>query len=244
MKKAFYQIWRLAVLEMKQYLRDRMILFWAILFPVAFLFVGTEWLFLEEARRFVIPFVVTFNMVSAGVFSMGVGVIDARSKGVLQTYRASPLQPWQYIVAQILDRTMIVVLVVILLLFLGRVVYGQSLGGNPIAFAGVILLSTATMLALGFVLVCFIKSVESAGGAAFVVFGLALILMGGMIPLEELPFILPAIAQYLPFYPMLQVVTTIWMDFPADEIWRHLAIISGWLVGFSLVANRWFRWEN
>ena len=243
MTKAFYQVWRLAVLEMKEYLRDRLALFWAILFPVSFLFLGMEWFFPVEARDFVIPTIITITMIAAGLFSMGAAVADARSKGVLKTYRASPLQPWKYIAAQILDRTLILLLLVILVLFLGRVVYGQSLGGNPAAFVGVILLCTATMLALGFVLLAFLKSVESVGGAAFVLFMLSFVVMGGMIPLDELPFILPTIARHLPFYPMSQAVTTVWMGFPADEIWRHLAIICGWLVGFVLIATRWFRWD-
>ncbi|MBT9149595.1 MAG: hypothetical protein DDT28_01030 [Dehalococcoidia bacterium] len=139
---------------------------------------------------------------------------------------------------------MILLLVVILVLFLGRVVYGQSLGGNPAAFVGVILLCTATMLALGFVLLAFLKSVESVGGAAFILFMLSFVVMGGMIPLDELPFILPTIARHLPFYPISQCVAIIWMGFPVDEIfWRHLAIIGGWLVGFVLIANRWFQWD-
>lgn len=84
---------------------------------------------------------------------------------------------------------------------------------------------------------------ESVGGAGFVLFMLSFVVMGGMIPLDELPFILPTIARYLPFYPMSQAVTTVWMGFPADEIWRHLAVICGWLVGFVLIATRWFRWD-
>ena len=50
MTRAFYQVWRLAVLEMAEYLRDPMALFWTISFPVAFLFAGTEWFFPVEAR--------------------------------------------------------------------------------------------------------------------------------------------------------------------------------------------------
>jgi len=243
MTRAFYQVWRLAVLEMKEYLRDRLSLFLAILLPIFFLFGAMEWFFPVEARDFVIPSVITISMIATGLFSIGTGIADARSKGVLKTYQASPLHPWKYIAAQILDRSLIVFLVIILVLFLGRIVYGQSMGGNPAAFMGVILISTATMLALGFVLLAFVKGVESAGGAAFLLFMLSFIVMGGMIPLHELPFILPMIARYLPFYPMSQAVTTVWMGFPADEIWRHLAILGGWLVGLSWVANHWFKWD-
>jgi len=243
MTKAFYQVWRLAVLELAVYLRDRLALFWTMLFPVTFLFAGMEWFFPVEARDFVIPFLITISMISAGLFGMGAAVADARSKGVLKTYRASPLHPWQYIAAQIIDRTLTLLSIIILVLLLGRVVYGQSLGGNPAAFVGVILLGTATMLALGFVLLASFKSVESVGGAGFILFGLSFVVMGGMIPLDELPFILPTIARHLPFYPLSQAVITVWMGFPADEIWRHLAIICGWLVGFVLIATRWFRWE-
>jgi len=244
MIKSLYQVWRLAGLEMKEYLRDRLALFWAVLFPTSFLFTGMEWFFPLEARNFVIPTVITITMIATGLFSMGAAVADARSKGILKTYRASPLQPWKYIAAQILDRSLILFLIVILVLFLGGVVYGQSLGGDPAAFVGVILLCTATMLALGFVLLAFLKSVESVGGAAFVLFMLSFVVMGGMIPLDELPFILPTIARYLPFYPMSQAVTTVWMGFPVDEIfWGHLAILGGWLVGLSLIATRWFRWD-
>lgn len=243
MTKALYQVWRLAVLEMKEYLRDPWAMFWAILFPVSFLFSGMEWLFPAEAKDFVIPSLITITMITTGVFSLGAGVADARGKGVLKTYRASPLAPWQYIAAQILDRTLVLFLGIGLVLVLGRLVYAQSLGGNLALFVAVILLSTATMIALGFVLLTFFKSAESVGGVAFVVFMLSFVLMGATVPLDELPFILPTVAQYLPFYPMAQAVTTVWMGFPTDELWRHLAVIFGWLVGFALVANRWFRWS-
>lgn len=243
MTKGFYQVWRLAVLEMKQYLRDRLALFWAILFPISFLFSGMEWFFPVEARDFVIPAVITITMIATGLFSMGMGIAGARITGILRTYQASPLQPWKYMAAQILDRMSILFMVIVLLLFLGRVVYGQGLRGNPAAFMGVILLSTTTMLALGFMLVALIKSVQNLGGVTSILFMLSFVAMGGMIPVYELPLVLPTIARHLPFYPMSQAVITVWMGFPADEIWRHLAIICGWLVAFVLIATRWFRWD-
>ncbi|MBT9149596.1 MAG: ABC transporter permease [Dehalococcoidia bacterium] len=243
MRRDLYQVGQLAILEMKEYLRDRLSLVWAILFPIGFLFAGKEWWFPEGVRGFVIPTTITYLTMATGLFFFGMGVTNARSRGVLKTYRASPLQPWKYIAAQTLDRTLIVFLVTILVLLLGRVVYGESLAGNPVAFSGVILLSTATMLALGFALLAFIKGVEAVGGAATILFMLGF-MTTGIIYLGDLPSILSTVMRHLPFHPISQCVAIIWMGFPVDEIfWRHLAILGGWLVGLSLIANRWFRWD-
>jgi len=235
-------VWNLAVLEMKVYVRDWLGFFWAIAFPLGVLLAGFFFWFPPQARQFAVPGTLGMYIIATGVFSLSIGVTEARKNGTLKTYQASPLPGWVYIAAQMLDRTLIILVITVVLGLLGYLAYGLTPDGNLWAFGTVALLATVTMLGFGFLIAAVAGSAQAAGSLGALLFFFAYFASGTVISLDKLPHLLRTVFPYFPFLPLVHTLSMVWTGLVDEQIWRHLAVLAGWAALLSLLATRRLRW--
>ena len=200
-----------------------------------------------EAIRYIdwlVPGVLAMNMMFSGLFGVGFVIVRYRKNGVLKRLKATPLQPLEFVVSQIISRVLIVVLSASVVfigtnLFLKFVMQGSYLTLLLLAIA-----SVTSIISLGLVFASRIKNEELAGGLLNIAVWPMMIFSGIFFSLEGTPPILQQIANIFPLTHFLQAARAVMLDGATLlEVVPNLLILFGMTLIFLLVASFLFKWE-
>jgi len=232
--------------ERKRFLRDPAEVFFALAFPLIFLFVfaamlgnGTEsghvaGHLLNDANYY-LPAVLTISLVAANFVNLSISLTAARERGVLKRVRGTPLPLWVFMAARIAMGLAVSVLLVILTVLVGRLFYGVALPTFTLpAVILTLVLASMSLCALGFALTA---AVRSEGAAAALANLIAL----------PLYFLSASVRHLGEVFPVSHIFTASALAFdPAAtgsglRPW-DLAVVGGWGIAGFLLAWRFFRW--
>ena len=200
-----------------------------------------------EAIRYIdwlVPGVLAMNMMFSGLFGVGFVIVRYRKNGVLKRLKATPLQPLEFVISQIVSRVLIVVLSASVVftgtnLFLKFVMHGSYL--TLLLLASI---SVTTVISLGLVFASRIKNEELAGGLLNIVVWPMMIFSGIFFSLEGTPPILQRVANIFPLTHFLQAARAVMLDGATLlEVTPNLLILSGMTLIFLLIASLLFKWE-
>lgn len=195
----------------------------------------------DDPVDFLAPGVLALAVMSTAMVSLGIGTGFERTYGVLKRLGAAPLGRGRWVAAKI---SMVLVIEVVqwLLLAAVAVLLGWSpdaSGWGPALVAG--LLGTAAFGGLGLLMAGTLPGLATLAGANALY--LVLLLTGGMvIPLEELPGPVAAVAKVLPAAPLAEALTGSLIEGRSVPGWAW-AVLAAWAVVAPLAAAATFRWE-
>lgn len=195
----------------------------------------------DDPVDFLAPGVLALAVMSTAMVSLGIGTGFERSYGVLKRLGAAPLGRGRWVAAKI---SMVLVIEVAQWLLLAAV--ALLLGWSPDAsgWAAAVaagLLGTAAFGGLGLLIAGTMPGLATLAGANALY--LVLLLTGGMvIPLEELPGPVAAVAKALPAAPLAEALTGSLIEGRSVPGWAWAALVA-WAVVAPLAAAATFRWE-
>ncbi|MEU1882830.1 ABC transporter permease [Streptosporangium sp. NPDC020072] len=239
------------IMEAKLFLRDPAGPIFAILLPLGLLLgLGSIPSFQEASAEMggqrVIDTQLPGMMVILSVVTMALSALPAvlvayRENGILRRLSTTPVPPVRLLIAQVVNNIGVAVLSTVLLIVLGHVTIGVPLPGSPLAFVGVFLLGTASLLGLGLLIAAVAPSVKSASGIGSLLM-FPLLFVGGMwIPREMLPDLVRRIGDFLPLAPFAQALRDTWAGHAPQPL--HLVVMAGTVLVTVTLAIRLFRWE-
>lgn len=230
----------LARFEFLDYTRSVGAFAYALLTP-AFVLVAVAELWVNEGSRAdLVSEVVGMSILATGIFSIGVAVTEERRDGTLKTFMASPIGFLSYLIGHVLSRVTALVAGVLVMLAVAAIVYDVALTGAWLLFLAVAMLSTATMLALGFVLASRSQRTESAGAIGSLLFVVGI--MTVTIDPSTIPQAISTLLELLPFGAMSQALRESWAGEGVGAVSVDVAILACWFLVLSAGASRWFRW--
>ncbi|MFF4415960.1 ABC transporter permease [Streptosporangium sp. NPDC001559] len=184
---------------------------------------------------------VILSVVTMALTALPAVVVTYRESGVLRRLSTTPAPPVRLLVAQVVNNIGVAVLSTLLLVVLGHVIVGVPLPGSPLAFVGVFLLGTASLLGLGLLIAAVAPSAKSAPGIGSLLM-FPLLFVGGMwIPREMLPDLVRRIGDFLPLAPFAQALRDTWAGHAPQPL--HLVVMAGTVLVTMTLAIRLFRWE-
>ena len=193
------------------------------------------------AVDFLAPGIVALAVMSTAMVSLGIGTGFERGYAVLKRLGATPLGRGRWLAAKI---GAIVVVELVQLAVLVPVAF--ALGWDPsaprwlLAIASVVAGTTA-FAGLGLLLAGRLRAEVNLAvqNALFVV----LLLLGGMvIPFDELPGPIAAVARVLPSGALADLLRET-LAAAGDKPGLSAAVLAAWSVATPLAAARWFRWS-
>ena len=194
-----------------------------------------------DAVDFLAPGVLALAVMSTAMVSLGIGTGFERSYLVLKRLGATPLGRTRLIVAKIVG-----VLLVELVQFVVLVPIAYGLGWSPddpdwlLAVAAVVL-GTVAFAGIGLSLAGRLRGEINLAAQNGIY--LLLLLLGGMvIPFDELPGPIRAVARVLPSGALSDVLRET-LSGLGDRPGTSWAVLAAWAVASPLVARRVFRWE-
>lgn len=192
---------------------------------------------------FLLPGLIGLNLLSMGLFSVGMVNVAYREKGKFRRLAVTPLPKWVFLAGQILHRLTVVVLQSLVMLVAGWLVFGIQNQGSYAAFALVLALGTGCFMAMGFALSSFAQTTETYGAISNVFFFPMMFLSGVYFTLDAAPRWLQRSVVILPLSPYIKALRGIFNDGAAlSDHLLGLVIVALWALAAFGIAVKRFRW--
>lgn len=166
-----------------------------------------------------------------------------REGGILRRLRATPLRPQTILTAHVLVKLLLAAVTLCLLMLAGKRYYLAGVGVSVLGFTIALLISTWSILSIGFLIASIVPTARFAQPIGAVILYPMIGLSGLFIPVETLPPALRAIARFTPLTYAVSLLQGIWKG----ETWRaHAGDVSALILVFlvcTALSTKVFRWE-
>jgi ABC-2 type transport system permease protein len=242
--------WKLTWVEAKIFAREPMGFIGTLLTPVIVFLIAGKALGGRSAMR--LPAVdLPFNPAILAALVIALGAVQSlvaiiaiyREGGILKRLRATPLSPVTILGAHVVVKLCFTVIGLVLLLLAGRRLFPGVMEVNVFSFGAAVLLSTFSILSLGFVIASVVPTARFAQPIGAIVLYPMLALSGLFFPLELMPRALRAFAYLLPTTHAVGLLQGVWDATGWSAHWVNAAALLVLFIAYSALATRVFRWE-
>jgi ABC-2 type transport system permease protein len=193
---------------------------------------------------FVVPGLLGMNLMGSAMWGLGFSIVEGRQKKLLKRMVASPMPRWQYLMAYLLSR--LVMLVIELIVFLGfaRIVFGVPFRGPLIELLLICLLTSMVFSALGLLVASRARTMEAVSGLMNLVMLPMWILSGVFFSASRFPGFMQPVVKALPLTVAIDAMRgNMLQGVHLDQMLLPLAILLFWFVAPFAVSLRIFRWR-
>lgn len=246
-------LWRLTWLELKIFMREPLGAIGTILIPVGLFVLLGKAVSGERAapsEPFAgligpggVPTLLAMSVTVGAVLSLANIISIYREGGILKRLRATPLRPWTILTAHVLVKILLTALTMTLMILAGKRYFPIGPSVPLVSFTLAVVISTLSILALGFILASVIPTARFAQPVGALVFWPMIGLSGLFVSIAALPPTLRAIARVLPLRFSASLMQGVWVG---DRWSAHVTDIAALAAVFVIsvaISSRVFRWE-
>lgn len=206
----------------------------------------------EDARRqpggryidWVIPGLIGLNLMSTGMWGIGFGLVQMRSKKQLKRMVSTPMRRRDYLLAMILARLVFICLEVPPIVIFSWLAFGVTIRGSIVSFAVLAILGAMTFSGLGLLAASRARTVEGVSGILNVVMLPMFVLSGVFFSASRYPDVLQPFIRALPLTALNDAFRAVYNDaLPVTSWWPQAAILVAWMVITFACALKIFRWQ-
>ena len=190
-----------------------------------------------------LPVLAAMLMALSAVLSLVTIISIYREGGILKRLRATPLRPHTILTAHVLVKLLLMAVTLALTVLAGRRFYAVTFEARTIGFMVALLLSTLSILSIGFLIASIVPTARFAQPVGTIILYPMLGLSGLFVPVTSLPPALRTVARMLPLTYAVSLLKGIWNG----EAWAShagdilaLAVVC---VICTALSARVFRWE-
>jgi ABC-2 type transport system permease protein len=190
-----------------------------------------------------LPGILAMALMQLGLFG-ALNFVSLRERKIIRRLGATPLPRSMMLWSEIVVRLGMGIIQTATIIVIGFLVFGVTVTGNLIGILGTVILGASVFITLGYFLVSFTKTEESAQGLIQVVQFPMMFLSGIFFPVEGMPAFLKPIVNVIPLTYLVDILRHVMVGMPSTYgIWSDLAMLSGWLAVCMVLAIRFFKWE-
>jgi len=240
--------WKLTWLETKVFLREPMGVIATLGIPLLLFVVLGRSLGAGQARTAAMP-EAPFNVAILAALFIAVSAVISlvaiisiyREGGILKRLRATPLSPLTILGAHVLVKLAFTLVGLGLLVVAGKQVLPGAFDVSLPSFGAALLLSTLSILSLGFVIASIVPTARFAQPVTAALVYPMIVVSGLFFPMEALSRPVAAVALCLPTTHAVTLMQGIWDG--AGWNWGAAAALVAFFAVCSVVSTRVFRWE-
>ncbi len=166
-----------------------------------------------------------------------------REGGILKRLRATPLSPVTILGAHVVVKLAFTVISLALLMLAGRRLFPGVMQVNVFSFTAAVVLSTLSILSLGFVIASVVPTARFAQPVSAAVLYPMLALSGLFYPVDGLPRTFRALAYVLPPTHAVALLNGVWDGSGWGAHWVDVVALLVLFAAFTAVSTKVFRWE-
>ena len=190
-----------------------------------------------------IPTLLALSVTVSAVLSLVAIISIYREGGILKRLRATPLRPWTILTAHVIVKLLLTALTMTLMVLAGKRYFAIGPQVPLVKFTIALLISTLSILSLGFIIASIVPTARFAQPIGAVVFYPMIALSGLFVPAAALPGWLRTIAEALPLTFAASLLQGMWNG---DRWSTHAGDITALAIVFAIciaLTSRLFRWE-
>ena len=199
-----------------------------------------------DVPRFVsvdLPIFTSLLITSSAVVSLVAIIAIYREGGILKRLRATPLRPYTILTAHVMVKLLFTAITLAIMVLLGRRYFPVPATVPLLSFTMALLLSTVSILSLGFLIASVVPPARFAQPIGTLVLYPMLGLSGLFVPLDALPPLLRAVARVLPLTYAVSLLKGIWRGEGWFAHGGDVAALVLMFVLFLAISTKVFRWE-
>ena len=244
-------LWQLTWIEIKVFLREPLGMVGAVAVPiVVFLvlgrIVGRQSGSASEAQSFLrvgLPVLASLLIVLSEVLSLVTIISIYREGGILKRLRATPLRPPTILGAHVLVKLLLTAFTFALMLVFGWRYYPVSLDVRIVSFTVALLISTVSILSIGFDIASIVPTARFAQPIGSLILYPMISVSGLFTPIELMPPALQTIARAMPLTYAVSLLKGIWRGDPWLEHLIDIGALAVVFVACTALSSKVFRWE-
>ena len=178
---------------------------------------------------------------TVALMSIPVATATAREQKILRRYKATPMPPLVYLVADITTNVFIALIGLVILVIAAPLVFDLRFGGNWVYVFGGFLLSAFSFAAVGYIVAGLSPTGRIAAVVGQVLYFPMMFLSGVGFPPEIMPAGVRAVAQWLPLTHVVNLLQNLW--FGQGWSGQSVLILGLMLVLGTVISVYTFRWE-
>ena len=192
-----------------------------------------------------VPGLLAMAIAQSAAFGVAFSLVAWRQKGTLRRLRLTPLPLQEFAAGRILFHLMIALIQTVILLTVGRLLFGVHLVGNPLALVPLVLLGSLCFIALGMCIGGRVNT-EDATAALSNLIVLPMVFLGGVFfSLAAAPSPVRIVAHFLPLTYLaegLQDVAVRGHSFASTM--PNLGVLALTAALLTALALKLFRWQT
>jgi ABC-2 type transport system permease protein len=242
--------WKLTWVETKIFTREPMGFVGTLVMPVVlFIVLGRAFGSVKPVNmtQVDIPFnaaILAAVLIAISAVQSLVAIISIyREGGILKRLRATPLSPVTILGAHVVVKLIFTVMSLALLLLAGRRLLPGVMQVNVFSFTVAVLLSTLSILSLGFVIASVVPTARFAGLVSGAALYPMLALSGLFFPVDRLPRALKALAYLLPTTHAVALLDGVWDGSGWGAHRVNVAALLVLFAAYTALSTKVFRWE-
>jgi ABC-2 type transport system permease protein len=196
-----------------------------------------------DFARVGLPVLVAVLISVSAVLSLITIISIYREGGILKRLRATPLHPATILTAHVLVKLLLTALTLMAMVLAGKRYYPIPIDVPLVSFTLALLLSTWSILSIGFVIASVIPTARLAQPIAAVIMYPMIAISGLFVPIDAFPRSLQMVTRVLPFTYIVSLLQGIWQG---DGWSAHVGDVGALVVVFAVcmaISARVFRWE-
>lgn len=192
----------------------------------------------------VIPGILSMNMMFSALFGVGYVIVRYRKNGMLKRLQATPVTAFEYLSAQVLSRLVLIMAITVFVYVGTNYFLNFAMYGSYLTLFLVFTLGAISMISLGLLIAARIKSEEMAGGLLNLVSWPMMFLSGVWFSLDGANPAVQKIAQIFPLTHVTSAARAIMVEGASfSDISPHLAVLAIQSAVFMVIGALAFRWD-
>ena len=192
----------------------------------------------------VIPGILSMNMMFSALFGVGFVIVRYRKNGMLKRLKATPITAFEYLSAQVVSRILLILVVTAFVFYGTHFFVGFVMNGSHLNLFLVFALGALSMISLGLIIAARISSEETAGGLLNLFSWPMMFFSGVWFSLEGAAPIMQSIAEIFPLTHVTAAARAIMIDgAELIDISYHLIILTIQSIVFMLFGAWFFKWD-
>lgn len=193
---------------------------------------------------FLVPGILAMSIMQMGVFGVAFVFVDLKKRGILRRLRVTPINPNDFILAQVFTRLVILMLQICLLVAAGMAFFHFHFIGNLFSMFLLGVVGAIIFLAVGFALAGISKNEDQVAPLANMITLPMTLLSGVFFNRSHLPGFIHTVTDFFPLTYLTDAMRSVAIDgMGLAQILPQLAGLCIWCVISCILAVKMFRWE-
>ena len=193
---------------------------------------------------FLLPGILAMSIMQMGIFGVAFGFVSLKKRGILRRLSVTPIEPSDFIIAQVATRVVVLMLQIVLMVAVGVLFLHFHFAGSLLSMFLIGVLGAIVFLSLGFAIAGISKSEDQVAPLANIITLPLLFLSGIFFNRSSLPGFLHRITDFSPLTYLADAMRSVSIDGASlFDVGPQLLGLAVWGILTCVLAVKLFRWE-